>query len=154
MLVKIKEKLKLKTSVQMLSIGNGTTRSEQCPIRNDEDDWKRYAEYSIVSEDVCCKDMETAAIYDMITFSADCGKYCFEIPMYNSEGDYIGHDDMVLKYCPLCGEEIKYETIERTLEQPVFEDYSYKTLRTIVEPKYEEVKMTRKKYVGTTEEKQ
>lgn len=151
MLVKIKEKLKLKTSVQMLSIGPGTTKSEQFPIKDDGGDWKRYAEYSIVSENVCCKDMETAVIYDMITFSADCGKYCFEIPMYDSEGDYIGHDDMVLKYCPFCGATPKYEVVEQTKEYPVLEDYKYKVFKTIVEPQYEAVEVSRKKLTNIIE---
>lgn len=153
MLVKIKETKKLKTEAFMLGISAGKTQSEMFPLKDDDGDWERYNEYSIVSENICCEEMQTSTNYDFVTFSSEIGKYCFDIPKYDSDGDYIGTNDLPLKCCPFCGEELKYEIVERAVEQPIIQDYSYKTKEIVKEPVYKDITVTRKKYVGCIEER-
>jgi hypothetical protein len=150
MKVEIIEREKLKLESLMLSISPGVKQSEMFPVgkENQPGEWQRFYEFDVLDVDPCCRMIEKAIDSEVIVFASNMGEYSMEDLVYDTDGSYEYTNKYYMKYCPFCGTKINYEVVKKTKEHPIIEDYSYKAVKLIKEPEYEEITVTRKIYKG------
>ena len=148
--VKIIEQEKLKLESLMMKISPEVTQSEMFPVEkeNRPGEWKRFYEFDVADTEPCCGMMEKAIGNNIFVFASNMGEYCMENAVYDTDGSCACIDKYYIKHCPFCGMRINYEIVKKTKEHPIIEDYSYKAVKTIREPVYEDIIITRKKYKG------